>query len=298
MKKALLIGINYINTNVSLQGCIDDIINMRNVLQNNYLYDSITMLRDDITTNPNLIPTRSNILSALNALILASSNCSEIWIHYSGHGARIRDINGDEASGYDSMIVPVDYLTAGFIIDDDLYSIIRNSKCKTIILADSCNSGTVIDLPWSFNYVNPYAYNIIKNNKYVLANNEIYMLSGCRDNQTSADVYSNVLQQAVGAFTDAFLTCLKKMNYQSSLLLLYRAVCMYLQQNGFTQIPVYSSSVSNPMISTATLSLPPKPIQNVLSSILTTKVSSTNTNTNANTKSITNTRIKMLLVFI
>ena len=136
MKKALLIGINYVNTNIKLYGCIEDIVNMGDVLQNNYLYDSITMLRDDITTNSALIPTRRNILSALNALIAASSNCSEIWIHYSGHGARIRDINGDEISGYDSAIVPIDYLTAGLIVDDDLYAIIRNYKCKTIILAD------------------------------------------------------------------------------------------------------------------------------------------------------------------
>lgn len=285
MKKALLIGINYINTNVPLYGCIEDIVNMSNVLQNNYLYDSITMMRDDITTNT-LIPTRKNILSALNALIASSSNCSEIWIHYSGHGARIRDMNGDEISGYDSAIVPIDYLTAGLIIDDDLYAIIRNSKCKTIILADSCNSGTVIDLPWSFNYMNPATYNITKNNKYLLTN-EIYMFSGCRDNQTSADAYSVLSNKAFGAFTNAFLTCLKSVNYKSSLLLLYRAVCRYLQQTGFTQMPVYSSSVSNPLVSTAILSLPPKPIQNVLSSVVTKSTTST---------TITNTSKKMLLV--
>jgi hypothetical protein len=289
MKKALLIGINYINTNIQLYGCIDDIVNMGDVLQNNYLYDSITMMRDDITTNVALIPTRKNILSALNALIAESSNCTEIWIHYSGHGSRIRDRDNDEVSGYDSVIVPIDYLTAGYIVDDDLYAIIRNSKCKTIILADSCNSGTVIDLPWSFNYITSKSYNVTKNNKYNIANNQIYMFSGCRDNQTSADAYSSISNKAFGAFTNAFLNCLKTANYKSSLLLLYRAVCMYLQQNGFTQIPVYSSSVSNPLISSATLDLPPKPIQNILSSVVTKS-------TNANTSSITNTSKKMLMI--
>jgi hypothetical protein len=61
---------------------------------------------------------------------------------------------------------------------------------------------------------------------------------------------------------------------------------MYLQKNGFTQIPVYSSSVSNPLISSATLDLPPKPIQNILSSVV----------TKSNTSSITNTNKKMLMI--
>lgn len=276
MKKALLIGINYINSNVQLNGCIEDIVNMNAVLTNNFLYDNVKMLRDDMNTPP----TRSNILAALRELVVSSANCSEIWIHYSGHGARVRDFNGDEVSGYDSVIVPVDFATAGFIVDDDLYAIIRNSKCRTIILMDSCNSGTVIDLPWSFTYKNPSNYSISANNKYRLNNPEIYMFSGCKDNQTSSDVYSSALNQAFGAFTHSFLTCLKNANYQISLLLLYRNVCMYLQQNGFSQIPVYSSSVSNPMTKSAIFALPPKPIVNTLSTVVTktpTKINSTST---------------------
>ena len=65
MKKALLIGINYLQTNVSLHGCIDDIVNMNTVLKNVYKYDQITMLRDDITNNPATKPTRNNIMTAL-----------------------------------------------------------------------------------------------------------------------------------------------------------------------------------------------------------------------------------------
>jgi hypothetical protein len=288
MKKALLIGINYINTSSQLYGCIDDIVNMNNVLVNNYLYDQVTMLRDD-TSNPSLIPTRSNILKALNTLIAGSNNCSEIWIHYSGHGARIRDINGDEVSGYDSVIVPLDFMNTGFIVDDDLYDIIKNSKCKTIILMDSCNSGTVIDLPWSFTYRNPSAYSVSMNNKFVLSNREIYMFSGCKDNQTSADAFSTITNQAFGAFTNAFLTCLKNANYQISLLLLYRNVCVYLQQNGFSQIPIYSSSVSNPMISTATFKRPISSIKTTLSNVV-TNINDTTTNVNS-----TITKMKLLL---
>ena len=283
MKKALLIGINYINTSAQLYGCIEDVINMNNVLVNNYFYDEVTILRDDIVSKS---PTRSNILKALNTLIAESKNCSEIWIHYSGHGARIIDRNRDEISGYDSVIVPLDFMTAGFIVDDDLYAIIKNSKCKTIILMDSCNSGTVIDLPWSFTYRNPSGYSVSLNNKYTISNPEIYMFSGCKDNQTSADAFSTITNQAFGAFTNSFLTCLKNANYQISLLLLYRNVCLHLQKNGFSQIPVYSSSVSNPMITTATFKRPIKPITTTFSNIVTKTTNNINNTT---------TKMKLLL---
>lgn len=295
MKKALLIGINYINSNVQLNGCIEDIMNMSAVLQNTYYYDQITMLRDD-TTNTSIMPTRKNILTALSNLISNSANCSEIWIHYSGHGSRVPDYNRDETSGYDSVIVPIDFMNAGFIVDDDLYNIIKNSKCKTIILMDSCNSGTVIDLPWSYTIVTPNTYMRSLNNRYNLSNPNVFMFSGCKDNQTSADVYSVELKKAVGAFTNAFLTCLKNANYQISLLLLYRNICIFLNQRRYSQIPVYSSSSSNPLSTNAVLTIPVKPstiVKNVLNNVVTNNTNSVKSN---NTKSIniTTTNIPMI----
>jgi len=67
-KKALLIGIDYFNdTNSQLQGCINDIINMRGMLIDayNYLPSNIVMLRDD-SNYPTMQPTRINILNNLN----------------------------------------------------------------------------------------------------------------------------------------------------------------------------------------------------------------------------------------
>lgn len=303
MKKALLIGINYINQNIKLNGCIEDIVNMNAVLQNRYYYDQITMLRDD-TTNPSLLPTRKNILTALTNLIAESANCSEIWIHYSGHGSRVRDYNGDEVSGLDSVIVPVDSMNAGYIVDDDLYNIIKNSKCKTMILMDSCNSGSIIDLPWSYTIVNPYKFTTTKNNKYTLTNPNIFMFSGCKDNQTSADVFSVQLNKSVGAFTNAFLTCLQNANYQISLLLLYRNICILLNKSRFSQIPVYSSSSSNPLIADAVLNIPPKPttiMKQLLSNVITNNGISINTNTNTGksntTKSIHITKNNLPMIY-
>lgn len=287
MKKALLIGINYFNSNYKLHGCIDDIVNMNKVLKEIYKYDQITMLRDD-SNNPQTLPTRNNILTALAQLMVDSVNCSEIWIHYSGHGSRIRDKNRDEISGYDSVLVPVDFMTSGLIVDDDIYTIIQHSKCKTIMLFDSCNSGTVVDLPWSYTIVTPNTYMRNLNNRNNVSNSQIYMFSGCKDNQTSADAYSVELNQAFGAFTFAFLTCLKNANYQISLLALYRNICILLSNQKFTQIPIYSSSSSTPLASTASLSLPP-PSPSPSSIVINNTLSNLSNNKNTVSTSVSKT---------
>jgi hypothetical protein len=248
MKRALLIGINYYsNPQIQLNGCIDDVNNVRSVLIDAYDYDlaNIITLRDD-ELRGQYQPTRDNIIKNLNQLVSQSASLEEIWIHYSGHGSQIQDINGDENGGLDSILVPCDYQQRGFIIDDELLNIIKNIKCRAILAFDSCHSGTVCDLPWSFNYTNNNNYSIIKNNNVVIQNPNIYMFSGCKDNQTSDDAYSNEGQQAVGAFTNAMIAALRMNRHNVNCMLLYRDICNYLITNGFTQTPVFSSSSQTP----------------------------------------------------
>ena len=254
VKKALLIGINYYNTPNQLNGCISDIQNMRNTLIDAYYYNTndIIMLRDD-QSDAKLLPTRANIISKLNELVAMSSSCDEIWFHYSGHGSQIQDLNKDEISGLDDVIVPVDYNTyptfaKGCIVDDDLFAIIKkiNKKCRAIMLFDSCHSGTVCDLPWGFEYTSGKKYLTNRTKSPLLANTNIYMFSGCKDNQTSADIYNSQTKQYVGAFTDAFLECLRVSNHTTPLLQLYMATCNYLTKNRYSQRPIFSSTNSNP----------------------------------------------------
>ena len=247
MKKALFIGINYFNTSSELYGCIDDVINMRNLLIDAFGYSlaDITVLRDD-TTNAALIPNKKNILKSLTEIVANSANCTEIWIHYSGHGTQISDTNGDEVSKLDEVIVPSDYQKSGYIVDDDLYAILKGVKCKTVLLFDSCHSGTVVDLPWSYIYQNPSSYSIQNNNNNTLTNKEIFMFSGSRDDQTSEDTYSADQRQSVGAFTNAFISCVRAKKHEISFLTLYRDICMFLSENKYDQVPVFSSSTKTP----------------------------------------------------
>jgi hypothetical protein len=251
VKAALLVGINYYNTPYRLNGCIEDIVNMRNMLIDAYGYKAadIVILHD--STDPKVIkanglPTGINILNYLYALALKSGGLEEVWFHYSGHGAQIRDTNGDEASGFDDVIVPSDFQGRGFLVDDDLYRFINLIKCRAVLLFDSCHSGTVCDLPWSFE-CKPASYLKTKNNKYTLKNQNVYMFSGCKDDQTSADTYDSTTKTYVGAFSRAFMEELRASGHSLPLVTLHRNVCINLAKNGYSQIPIFSSSNPNPI---------------------------------------------------
>lgn len=249
MKKALLIGINYINdSDITLNGCIQDVINMRNMLIDAYDYENsnIITLRDD-EVHSTQKPTRDNIINHFKTLAQESDKLDELWIHYSGHGSLLFDnkpINMNKNN--ENILVPVDYTTKGFILDIEFLEIIKTIKCKTILLFDSCHSGTMCDLPWAIEYKNPLNYTVTHINNIVISNPNIFMFSGSKDSQTSVDSYNRENQQYVGAFTDAFLHSLRKNRHNVAYKVLYRDICEYLAQNGFTQMPIFSSSVKEP----------------------------------------------------
>jgi len=246
-KKALLVGCNYTSIpSIRLQGCINDVQNMSEVLTDAFDYNinDIMVLRDDNNV-ASLMPTRANILNNLLNLVNQSANLKEIWFHYSGHGSQVKDTNGDEADGLDEVIVPVDYQSAGFIIDDEIFNIVKNSKCKTILLFDSCHSATICDLQWYFQYQNGSVVKSLNVNN-AITNTNVFCFSGCKDNQTSADAYSNEQKRGVGAFTDAFIHTLKTNHFNVNILKLYTDLCAYIQSEGFTQTPAFSASSVNP----------------------------------------------------
>lgn len=250
IKKGLFVGINYRNTPNELYGCVNDVVHFRNAICDAYCYElkNVVVLRDD-STIPELQPTRENILNQLRTLVAGSAQCEEIFFHYSGHGSRVIDRDGDEKynGGYDSVIVPVNYSTAGLITDDELLSIIKNARCRFILVFDSCNSSSICDLKYQIDYVSPTQFSISSNPlRPVLENKQIYCLSGCHEQGFSADTFSDDQKQAVGAFTDALISMIRANNYTIPLIYLYRSVCMYLKETGYEQIPVLSCSGPTP----------------------------------------------------
>lgn len=106
-----------------------------------------------------LAPTRENIIRAMKWLVRGARKDDSLFLHCkslypnrpssiffknvikdSGHGGQTRDLDGDEIDGRDEgkglvqefvflthfelVIYPVDFRTAGFIVDDDLHDIL------------------------------------------------------------------------------------------------------------------------------------------------------------------------------
>ena len=246
MKFALLIGINYKGIEDSeLTGCIDDVIRMRDMLINELGYQSqnITILRDD-TDNRDLYPTRNNIMRKMEEFVTDKTVDDDLWFHYSGHGSLRRDRSNDEKENIDSVVIPNDFQTNGVILDDDIYSIIKNVKGKLFLLFDCCHSGSICDLPWTVSYIDN---KIIKSNinTNIHDNANIYAISGSTDMQVSMEKYNEFLQKKVGALTNAFLMLLHNNKYNVDIKDLFIEICRYLSYSELEQNPTLSCSTEN-----------------------------------------------------
>lgn len=247
-KFALVIAINYFDTNSELYGCINDGINITNFIKSKFKYLSQNIIFLNDRKNNTNQPTKNNIIKNLNDIINKINNIngeSELWLSFSGHGTQVSDHNYDEISdNYDEVIVPSDYMTSGFITDDTLYSTLKkinNSRCKVMALFDCCNSGTILDL--NKKYVNNN-YSKIENKNPSLKC-KIFMISGCKDNQTSADYFDHQSNKYGGALTNSFLKFTKPSNGITFIDLINK-MRGHLRKSRFTQIPqITTNSVLN-----------------------------------------------------
>ncbi|KAH7027317.1 caspase domain-containing protein [Microdochium trichocladiopsis] len=153
-RKALLIGINYFGQDGELRGCINDTKNLSAFLFERFGYKrEDTIILTDDQRDPIMIPTRANIIRAMQWLVKDARPNDSLFLHYSGHGGQTQDLDGDEDDGYDEVIYPVDFKQAGHLVDDDIHTIVVKPLQQGVRLTaifDSCHSGSVLDLPYSY----------------------------------------------------------------------------------------------------------------------------------------------------
>ena len=234
-KKALIIGINYIGTSSALNGCINDVHNIKKELEKRgYSPEDITLLSDETETKP----TRNNILRGLLELIL--SGAEELFFHYSGHGSHVKDLSGDEKDGQDECLVPLDYTTAGMILDDELRGVIcsLSENQSMMCVLDCCHSGSGIDL--AYNLYERYGGRYLsmkKDHRCKPTNGVCVMFSGCSDEDVSSDAYIGGKYQ--GAMTHSFLKALDQgsKTYED----LIRNIRKNLKDGKFSQVSQMSS---------------------------------------------------------
>jgi hypothetical protein len=229
-KKALLIGINYYGTPYQLSGCITDVESLNNKFGSSYDMKIIT----DLT---NQKPTRSVILSEFSALLESANSGDTVLFTFCGHGYHTTDLNREEIDGRDEMIMSSDLQ---YVIDDDFKTIIHQ-KLKTgttlIALFDSCHSGTILDLKYSYP---SYTTSVSSSLNAIDTNGNVILISGCLDNQTSAE--ANIVEGKMsGAMTWSLLETLKQyptgLTWNTLLINMQKLLNSY----GFNQIPQLSS---------------------------------------------------------
>lgn len=243
--RALLIGCNYFGTDAELAGCINDVRNVRELLIDVFHWwsdnDSMRILVDDGSGYD--YPTRQSILSALQWLVKDAKAGDSLFLSYSGHGAQEVDPNGFEEDGMNETILPCDFEEAGMISDDVLTEILIQNLpegVKFTSIMDCCHSGTGLDLAWTHEQARGQ-WREDTNPFHVAA--DVQMISGCTDEQTSADGAQDLYGRRSGALTTAFCDVVRSY-YLTGIpyARLLEEMQAHIYSNGFEQNPQLTSS--------------------------------------------------------
>lgn len=252
--RALFIGINYCGTRGELSGCCNDVKQMLSTLnKKGFFLKEAKILADHPGFEfPHELPTRQNIINCMAWLSHDAKPGDVLFVHYSGHGVKAPSIN-DEFEKFDQCLAPLDFEENECIRDDDIFELLVAKLPKGVRLTavfDCCHSGTLLDLPYSFigsknlNRKTQGKMQRVRGDNE--SNGDVLMISGCNDEQQSADVKNAKAMGtgcvgAGGAATQCLTyTLLNKSNltYQDML------VCTrdMLREKKFTQVPQLSSS--------------------------------------------------------
>jgi hypothetical protein len=239
LKRALLVGINYVNSQFELRGCINDVTNMTDHIKQ--LYPSCKEFRS-LTDISEIKPSRANILSSINWLVSGLKPGEHVLFHYSGHGGLIRDVNGDELSGFDSCIYPFDGKNIEQITDDELRIQLADkipAGCKCFVVLDCCHSGSAIDLRCRLQVPSELSLFFEELKQYPKTQGQVIFLSGCHDAQQAADTV-NTANRPCGALTWALIETWKKYGTNIKLKYLLWDILVFLRQRNYPQIPQLS----------------------------------------------------------
>lgn len=237
-KRALLIGINYNEDKYKdddLNGCVNDLNNLKKYLKEKGGFED-----KDIITLVNNEATKEAIeMEILNLSYFSYTNPgANIWLSYSGHGTRFVI----DHSRTTEVLCPSDYLHKGVIYDSWLktnFVDLLHNQTNAFVLMDCCNSGSNFNLPFRYDILDRVSIHDTGYTKTQIGKLcNIIKISGCEDNQTSADYFDRIDNEFQGALTNNFLDNFE--NSDKSILDSYLNVTVDLKNKNFTQRPVLS----------------------------------------------------------
>ena len=139
-RRALLIGINAYLAVPSLNGAVNDVEMIHDILTTRFGFPP-----EEIEVVTDRDATREGVLAAIRRLADRSGPDDVVYLHYSGHGSQLPDNNGDEADGQDETLVTHDGRTGDVadITDDELAELIASIRGRSVVVTlDSCHAGT------------------------------------------------------------------------------------------------------------------------------------------------------------
>ncbi|KAK4271263.1 hypothetical protein QN277_019979 [Acacia crassicarpa] len=180
-KRAVLCGVTYRKKRYRLKGPVNDVANMRELLVK--VFDFPTECIHELT----------------------------------GHGIQETDSKEDEIDAMDESICPVDFLHEGTILDNELNSILVWPLVEGVtlhVIADTCHSGTVLDLsyvydPEKFTWKNNKPPSKEPSRKNPSGGRAI-CVSACQDHQMAADTSAFKGKGMNGVMTYLFTKVIKQ----------------------------------------------------------------------------------------
>ena len=261
-KRAVLIGINkYQVPGADLQGCVNDVKNLKGALTTYYGFDD-----KDIITLTDAQATKKAMEQAIKKLITKGKKGDVLLLHYSGHGSNVPDDNGDEADKRDEILCPTDLDWKDPFRDDWLRKTLGKlrSGVNLTVIMDCCHSGTITrvmnpsDAPRRQRYL-PCPLDLMatesgrklrgtlrgqlrkasrgRKRKSDIVDADIgeLLITGCRDTQTSADAHIGGSYN--GALTYYLVESIKEAEGKLTYRELHQRTAAKLKQEDFDQIP-------------------------------------------------------------
>ena len=244
-KKALLVGINrYPDPSNGLQGCVNDVLQIRETLERHFGFTDPGCVRP-LTDGR---ATRKAILDGLAWLTAGAAPGDSLVFHYSGHGSQVPDRHGDERDGLDEILCPFDLDWDHPLTDDELAAAVSGVPKGALltVLLDCCHSGTGLRVPTGSGSatrprflphpeapangrrpVRRFGVSVTKTNAVLIA--------ACRDDQTSADALIGGKYR--GAHTYHLWRALRDENWSATYRGLVAAAGEGLSRAGFDQVP-------------------------------------------------------------
>jgi len=218
LKIAIIIGLDYINNDYKLNGCINDTTLIVKLLVKNYDYqpEYIYLFTDYSKIKANKL----NLIDLFNKII--KKDIQNILIYFSGHGNNNYILLENNEKLYD-------YEVKTYLLNKLLPNI------RTIFILDCCKSGSFLKTSFFNNFFGFYSLNY-------------FVLAACKNDQSTIEIYTDK-SAYYGLFTFYLFELLnnnKNLSWNNLLLLLNKYIInQHYQEVNITKNCIDLNSIVN-----------------------------------------------------